>query len=170
MENIIYLGGESTSTQEDLPWLKDWSKGQSNPDIAKEVISVHAGDKGLLLQTGEYKSFVFKRESTYKFLMEALETWVRTKMETHPLIISSNPKGKALYGLHQDKPKVKWTFDDGKYTSFRIDGKDTWMPPTRNPFLPSDSPAQQEPLVPPQSQAKAKKSQSATPTEAGTLP
>ena len=141
LENIIFFGGESTSTQEDLPWIKDWVKITKSPGEPKEVITIYSGDKGLLMETGEYKSFIFRRESTYGYLVEALETWVKTKEEVIPLIVAATTKGKAQYGLHQDKPKIVWLFDDGKYKSIRVDGKLTAVKLKSNPFLQSNSPA-----------------------------
>ena len=141
LENIIFFGGESTSSQEDLPWIKDWVKITKSPEEPKEVITIYSGDKGLLIETGEYKSFIFRRESTYGYLVEALETWVKTKEEVVPLIVAATTKGKAQYGLHQDKPKVVWLFDDGKYKSIRVDGKLTAIKLKSNPFLQSNSPA-----------------------------
>lgn len=141
LENIIFFGGESNASQEDLPWIKDWVKTTKVPSEPKEIITIYSGDKGLLIETGEYKSFIFRRESTYGYLVEALETWVKSKDEVNPLIVAATTKGKAQYGLHQDKPKVVWLFDDGKYKSIRVDGKLTAVKLKSNPFLQSNSPA-----------------------------
>lgn len=141
MDNVIWFGSDSENSQEELPWLKDWVKKVTDYTIPREVISVYTGDKGLLIETGEYKSFIFRRETVCRFLEEALTHWVTTHEEVQPLIVSANTKGKAQYGLHQDKPKVIWDLDDGKYRSIRIDGKATLPILKSNPFLPSNNPA-----------------------------
>lgn len=142
LENIIFFGEDPQSSQEDLPWIKDWAKGSKSPSESMEVFTIYSGDKGLLLETGSYKAFIFRRESTYGFLIEALEQWISTKEEVAPLIIAATTKGKAQYGLHQEKPKVIWIFDENKYKSVRVDGKLSVIKHKTNPFLQSNSPAE----------------------------
>lgn len=170
LENIIFFGGDSPQSQEDLPWVKDWAKGTNSPEIPKEVITIYSGDKGLLLETGEYKAFIFRRESTYGYLVEALEQWCKTKEEVCPLIIAATKKGKAQYGLHQDKPKVVWIFDGNKYSSVRVDGKLQAIPQKSNPFLQSNSPAPQNTSSRKSPKEEAPKNESAPSSKPGKTP
>jgi len=120
---------------EDLPWLKDWVKGTKEHDIDNEVITVYPGDKGLLMLTGVYKCFVFRNNSIHNYLIEALEHWVKTGSSVSPLVIVSNIKGRASYGLNHDKPVVKWIESDGSYTSVRLDEPIKLNLKRENPFL-----------------------------------
>lgn len=148
MDDILFFGGSTPEEAEDLPWGKDWVKGVK-PEIAqidKEVISCYVGDKGILVETGEYKTFIFNREKVCKFLKEALQAWVIDEIITKPLIVAYLNK-KFCYGLNQSKPDVIWIQTDNKYTSMRFrDDPSTNAPKIpNNPFLPpSNSPASPE--------------------------
>lgn len=168
MENINFFGGDSIGSDEELPWIKDWAKGTLNPQNSQGVVTVKVCDKGLYLETEVYKAFIYKKQSIYGFLIEALELWSTTKLPTNPLVICSDVKGKAFYGIHEEKPEVTWSKNEGLYYSHRImDGKPL-VGKIVNPFLQSNSPA-----LPREEEVKPKrkgtpKTEGETSTEAST--
>lgn len=144
MSNVNFFDVPSNNyDQEDLPWIKDWGKAVNNPETPLEVINCYSGDKGILIHTGEYKTFVFKREAVYAFLLEALDVWAKSNKPVKPLVCCFLGK-KARYGLDEDGKEVIWNLDGNKYYSSRKEEpiKTKANKPT-NPFLP-DIPTQPE--------------------------
>jgi len=170
MDEIKFFGGESPDESEDLPWGKDWVKSAQPEDIklAHEVMSCYIGDKGILVETGMFKTFIFKKEKVCKFLIEALMTWVEQEMVTKPLIVAYVNK-KFCYGINESKPDVVWIQADNRFTSMRLrDDASTNLPRiTHNPFLPQSN----NPANPPKDTGNGKRSQKQrTPEEAGQPP
>jgi hypothetical protein len=166
MDEIKFFGGESPDESEDLPWGKDWVKSAQNEDleIAHEVISCYIGDKGILVETGMFKTFIFKKEKVCKFLQEALLAWVNNEMVTKPLIVAYVNR-KFCYGINESKPDVIWVQSDNRFASMRLrDDPSNNLPRiTTNPFLPSPT----TPPTPPTADSNGKRSQKQrTPQEA----
>ena len=145
MDDIKFFGGDSHQQDEDLPWGKDWVKITQTPGEIMEVITCRVGDKGILLENGSYKTFIFKKEKVFGYLKEALTVWTEKGLPTKPLIVAYVNK-RFCYGINESKPEVSWTLDDGKYISRRI--KDDPIPnkkSQRNPFLPPNDPTLEAP-------------------------
>lgn len=157
MDEIIFFGGEDDVSTEELPWGKDWAKRTTTPSEPKEVFNCYIGDKGILLETGEYKTFIFKREKVHAYLKEALHTWVDKGMIVKPLIASYVNK-KFCYGLNNSKPDVVWVQNENKFTSIRPDDRteNTWIP-SGNPFLPPNNPTETATKEEPKSAKRAAK-------------
>lgn len=145
MDEILFFGGDSQSSDEDLPWGKDWVKTTQSPHEPMEVITCRTGDKGLLIETGCYKTFIFKKEKTFTYLKEALIVWSEKGLPTKPLIVAYISK-KFCYGINNSKPDVSWSREENKFTSRRID--DSPIPtkrPILNPFLQPNDPTHSVP-------------------------
>lgn len=139
VDEIMFFGGSSEDSQEDLMWGKDWIKSSQNPSEPMEIISCYLGDKGILLENGSYKTFIFKKEKIHSFLKQALFTWTEQDLETKPVIVAYINK-RFCYGLNQSKPMVKWSRDENKFFSRRVDDSPIKVRGLFNPFLPSDNP------------------------------
>lgn len=145
MDEIIFFGGGSEDSQEDLPWGKDWVKSANDPKEPMEIIACYMGDKGILLENGSYKTFIFKKEKVHTHLKQALFTWTEQGLETKPLIVAYVNK-RFCYGLNQSKPLVKWSRDEARFISQRVDDSPIRAKGLFNPFLPpSDNPTPQAP-------------------------
>lgn len=145
MDGIVLFNEPSQNETEDLPWVKDWIKSSPISDQPQEVFDCYSGDKGLLVITGEFKMFLFRKQSEYKFLLEALETWVKTKEPVHPVIALKVGKKIAL-GLNQKAPKVIWNQDESKFYSRRVDDSPISRNPSKiNPFLSPTTPPDVQP-------------------------
>lgn len=140
MDNLMFFGGESDYQIEELPWVKDWLKGTRTPDIPQSVHTVNQGDKGLLLTTNVYKSFVFKKEQVYKHLIEALDVWSKEGLPSHPLIIAVLNQKQIRYGINPDGIQVTWSVDGGKYIATPLTAKKPTRSKTPNPFLTPNNP------------------------------
>jgi len=140
--NVTFFGS-SDQEQEELPWGKDWARSSSNPATPMEVITIYSGDKGLLLETTEYKVFVFKRQKEYSYLLEALIVWTSDATGTKPLITAYLNQKSLKIGINHDGKDVLWMQDGNKFISRRkeLTLKDPAVV-TRNPFL--------SPITPPQ--------------------
>lgn len=140
MDNLIFFGGETEYQSTELPWVKDWAKTTKHPDTPCSVITVHKGDKGILLSTHLYKSFVFSREKVHQYLIEALDVWSKEALPTHPLIISVLNQKQVRYGINPDGIQVTWSMESGKYTATSITTKKPIKSKETNPFLPPNNP------------------------------
>lgn len=145
---------ESNYDSEDLPWVKDWAKSTNEYADDNEVLKIYPGDKGLLIFTGRYKAFIFRKDSLHNYLVEALESWHTNKTSVSPLVAVSNVRGKVSYGLNHDKPKVSWAVTDGAYVSIRLDEAPRFPTKKSNPFL---EPQPSDPNSPTQNKGKTKK-------------
>lgn len=153
MANITFFTEASENDSEDLPWAKEWMKGVLNPSEPKEVFTIYAGDKGLLVLTGDYKHFIFKKQSVAKYLLEALEVWVQEQKAVDPLVGCCINKQVQL-GLDHEGKKIYWHKDDSKFYSVRADDTpSTKQSPGKNPFLSPITPPS-EPAAPPKRGAK----------------
>ena len=162
MDDIKFFGSESQIDEEDLPWGKDWIKITNSPHEPMEVISCRVGLKGILIETGSYKTFIFKKEKTFVYLEEALKVWSDKGLPTKPLIVAYVNK-RFCYGINQSKPDVSWYSDDGVFRSKRVSDAPTLNRRHSNPFLPSDNPTE---LIPPQSEiARKRKERNEKPPE-----
>jgi len=143
MDEIKYFEAVTSYQSEELPWVKDWAKSNGESNIPQIVQAVYKGDKGLLLTTNLYKSFVFKREQIHAHLIEALDSWVKSKSPTAPLIINVNGGSKVLYGINRSKKPVIWTLEETKYEIQLRPPKKSNKTGTTNPFLQSNNPTHQ---------------------------
>lgn len=169
MDEIKFFGGESLDEGEELPWAKDWIKTASEEDRKSnhEVMTCYLGDKGILLETGMFKSFIFKREGVYKYLVEALMVWVNDELVTKPLIAAYVGK-KLCYGINESKPEVIWLRNENRFTSMRFkDDPSTNLPRiVRNPFLPPSN----NPASPDSAPTNGKRSRKERPLDEATSP
>lgn len=139
MNNITFFEGDSQ--QEDLPWGKDWAKTKPDPSIPHEVITIYSGDKGLLLETTEYKVFIFRRQKEYHYLLEALQVWVDGTEPIKPLICAYLNKKSLRVGINHDGKDVTWMQQDNKFVSRRVEPSLTPEDWGRlNPFLAPRTP------------------------------
>lgn len=137
---IIFFGGESEDSLENLPWIKDWYKETKDDTKPREVFTCIVGDKGIYIETGEHKSFIFRKESVFRHLKEALAIWSKESKPTKPLVVSYIHK-KTCYGIHHDLPEVIWTQDDTRFTSKRSsDNPSKNDRQFQNPFLTPNNP------------------------------
>lgn len=135
MDDILFFGSDTTTEQEELPWGKDWVKSASNPSIPMEVITAYLGDKGILLETTEYKVFLFRKQQVCKFVQEALEHWAMEHTATKPLIAAYLNK-KLQLGIKQSGKDVAWFREENKFYSRRVDDTPSVNGKyTINPFL-----------------------------------
>lgn len=140
MDGIILFNEPSQNEGEDLPWARDWIKSSPIADQPQEVFDCYLGDKGLLIITGEFKMFLFRKQSEFNFLVEALEIWVKTAEPVFPVIALKVGKKIAL-GLNQKAPKVIWNRDESKFYSRRADDTPTLKNTLKtNPFLSPTTP------------------------------
>lgn len=145
MDGIVLFNEPIENDTEDLPWVKDWLKSSPNADEPQEVFDCYAGDKGLLVITGQFKMFLFKKQSEYRFLLEALETWVKTAEPVYPVVAVKVNKKVAL-GLNQKAPKVLWNLDENKFYSRRVDDAPSVKNTSKiNPFLSPTTPPVEQP-------------------------
>lgn len=155
MDEIKFFGGDSPEESEDLPWGKDWVKTAQETDLrtSHEVMSCYVGEKGIFLETGMFKTFIFKREKVYRFLVEALMTWVDDEMVTKPLIVAYINR-KFCYGINESKPDVIWLRNENRFTSMRFkdDPSENLPRIVNNPFLPSPT----TPPIPPKADSNGK--------------
>lgn len=153
MDDILFFGGSSSPDEEDLPWGKDWVKKTNNPNEPMEVMTCRLGDKGILIETGCYKTFIFKKEKTFGYLKEALIVWSEKGLPTKPLIVAYVNK-RFCYGINNSRPEVSWHQEDNKYTSKLVNDIPARKEITKiNPFLLPNDPT----LEPPQSETAKKK-------------
>lgn len=134
---VKWLTSDNKEEYEDLPWAKDWLKSQGNSDSTHEVLSGFITDKGLLLQTGEFKTFLFKNSQDYRIVMEAITFWVDDAIYVHPLVVQVRGKGKVCFGIDDDRPKVIWKIDENRIDSIR---EESPLKAKSNPLLQATVP------------------------------
>jgi hypothetical protein len=132
--NYELFEGQTQSTDfDDLPWAKDWSKSAENPSEPIQIMDVYKFDKGLMVITAYHKSFIFKKQKTASYLIEALEYFVEQAIPVQPLIVCIHNRSKVLYGVGTDyKDLIMWRFNEPNHFE-SIHGVDR---PTANPFIP----------------------------------
>jgi len=97
-----------------------------------EVVKAQSG-KGYCLKTELFMHFVWKNDKTTKFLIEALETWVK-KGEGKPIYVCLGKTYKDKPRLASDKAgSCNWFSNGKKYTLEEITDTDTTS--EVNPFL-----------------------------------
>jgi len=155
MDDIQFFGASSIDDQEDLPWGKEWVKRTTEPKRILEVLTIYSGDKGLLLITGEFKQFLFKRQLVTKQLLQALEVWVLEDNPVPPLI-TCFVNNKPQYGINKSGKVVYWHRDESKFYSTRVEeplGREELAVLT-NPFLTQTVPHDEKQKKPRSSKPK----------------
>lgn len=142
MDEIKYFEPTGSKSTEELPWVKDWAKATKDFNIPQTVQTVYKGDKGMLLITNLYKSFLFKREQIHTHLVEALDSWVKLGTPTNPLIINVSQGYSVRYGIKESKRKVIWVFEGNRYDIKTKVPTKTKGSTNSNPFLSPNNPTQ----------------------------
>lgn len=161
---VNWLTKDENESSEQLPWAKDWVKTVADGDTRiRELISCILGDKGLLLQTGEFKGFLFKGTGDYKIVVEALNYVVEQKVQSFPMVIEVKRSGKIAVGIDDTLPAVLWDRDENKITSRRVDDTPV-LSAKPNPLLDSML------ITPPDSRADADTRPNTAPNHPGKAP
>lgn len=87
-----------------LPWdnqlAKDLERGQQ---YASQVVAVTNGNKGLMVYTLTFKSFIDNKSSMHSFLLEAVKYWANHP-EAHPLLYAVLTKSrKCQYAIETEE-------------------------------------------------------------------
>lgn len=120
MDDILFFNDSSSDEQEELPWGKEWVNTTKDPKRVLEVLTIYSTSKGLLLITGEFKQFLFARQSITKQLLEALDVWVLSDEPVHPLI-TCYVNRKAQHGINKSGKLVYWHKTETKFYSTRVE-------------------------------------------------
>jgi len=145
MPNITFFTEVNERDNEDLPWAKDWLKSVNDAQEPREIFTIYSGDKGLLILTGEYKHFIFKKQSVVKHLVEALGIWVDEQNPVSPIVCCCLNK-KVHVGINNDAKKVFWHRDEDKFYSVPADDSPSLkLKNPANPFLSPTTPPEEKP-------------------------
>lgn len=171
MDDIQFFGNQSINESEDLPWGKQWINTTSDPKRILEVITVYSGDKGLLILTGEFKLFFFKKQLIAKQLLEALQVWSVQDNPVFPLI-ACYVNNKPQCGINKSGKLVYWHQDESKYYSTRIEEPltRTELVNLTNPFLTQTIPPKDEEEKPKTPKERSRKNSPISTTQEGQEP
>lgn len=104
-------------TSGELPFLNKMGKEdflvvKGNSYFVREV-----GDyeKGFLILTSHFKSFIFANSRLHNFLSEALIYWVDTSEESYPLFAEVLDSKQITLAIDDEALTSRWTKDGSKY-------------------------------------------------------
>lgn len=141
--------GSKSSNDSELPWLRDYCNNSGVDFEPCTVTDIYLCDNCLLVITTQFKASVFKRSSTYNFLVEALNVWITTKDGTPDLVCGATKNKKPHLGLDDECPITYWSKDGSHYSKKLPTGDGNASPALgRNPFLPQDTPPVQNSVIP----------------------
>jgi len=127
---------DDNNSSEDLPWLKEFMRGDGMRDDYYDVVEIYPSVKGLLLITESFKVFSFKREKSYEFILEAVEVWLSDKTIPCCLVVRPDAAGKTKPGLDHSVKNVYWVKEGSGYRRKFNTGDGKQSTPVSNPLLP----------------------------------
>lgn len=94
----------------ELPWLSKLL--ETNPEFdgnMYQVLVVAFSEKGVMVTTEFFKSFLYRSNPYYAFLQEALEVWTTNNVPVHALmvLVDSQEKSKIKIGV-EDSLESNW--------------------------------------------------------------
>lgn len=163
---IQWLSNNEQEQSEDLPWLKEYyaTRVRAGDDRTYQLITAYDGEKGLLVQTTEFKAFLFRNSSDYRMVVEALTVWVSSKGFQRCLVVKPVSKSKIIFGLDDEIPRVFWHKEETRFYS--VQEEDALVGHATNPLLAPlpITPHSSEELVAVQANGKNPQPEAATKT------
>lgn len=106
---------DSQSSNNDLPWLKDYIDEGNDYTTPLVVENCIPGNRGILVLTSEYKAFVFKGSKLANDLLEALSIYTTIKTGVPVLMACGTSNGKVQLGLDHLHLEAVWVKDKNMY-------------------------------------------------------
>lgn len=105
----------------DIPFLNEWleqnPKTKQQQFLVREIIKVKSG-KGYLIVTDDFNCFIWKNQSLTKFLIEALETWIKDEQHGYAIYVYLKKPGKPDFTLAADKDQtISWFASKNGFTT-----------------------------------------------------
>lgn len=98
-------------------WLKENPKTKQQQFLVREIIKVKS-DKGYLITTDDFNCFIWKNQGLTKFLIEALELWVKESEHGYAIYVYLKKPGKPEFTLAADKEEqISWFASKNGYTT-----------------------------------------------------
>lgn len=129
--------------KESTPWASEYLESNKQDEgKAFKVTRVSFGQKGVLLETANFKAFFYRSSNWYSFLEEALTYWVKEGKPVDELsvLLDSKEKSKVIVGLNEGvltnwTKKGENTFLSASHYQDITDGSPKKLP--SNPLLVS---------------------------------
>jgi hypothetical protein len=112
----VLQSSEEYVQPDDLPWANVYVKTVTNMEIAYAVKAMIAFDSGLMVITPCFKAFIHEGSQLHKFLVEALEVFLKQDKGTIDLmVVMLKKKGKIDVMTDDEVQSAYWHKTENKY-------------------------------------------------------
>ena len=120
---------------DNLPWVNEFVDETGEVNFASPVTRIAKTLKGYIVQTEDFKGFVFKESKMYDFISEAIKHWAKDGNLQYGIYGIANKQGKLELATDTDYSSVVLVDKKGNVEVKSPNGASASTQEPTNPFL-----------------------------------